>query len=192
MKQLTFKQILPYLVMALLIILASVYLKDCGGGEPKIVTVTPSEQLKEIIEDKNYIIETVIENNKVLRAKNDSLSHLKPKYIKGRDRIKDSLIYVSDSICINNLNVLYNECQRVDSVNQDIIQNQANQITNYSTVSGNLMDIIAIQKYKLTVDSVNEIALKREIKKKYRKGLMQGGAIGVGIGAAFIGGLIIK
>ena len=190
MKQLTFKQILPYLVMALLIILASVYLKDCRGGEPKIVTVTPTDQLSEIIEDKNYIIETVLENNKVLRAKNDSLSHLKPKYIKGRDMIKDSLIYVSDSTCINNLTILYNECQKVDSVNQTIIQNQANQITNYSTVSGNLMDIIAIQKYQLTVDSVNEIALKQEIKKKYRKGLLQGGCVGLGVG--FIGGLLIR
>jgi hypothetical protein len=190
MKTITFKQIMPYLVMALLIILASVYLHDCRGGDPKIVTVTPSDQLKEIIEDKNYIIETVIENNKVLRAKNDSLSHLKPKYIAGRDRIKDSLIYVSDSTCINNLTILYNECQKIDSINNYIIQNQANQITNYSTVSGNLMDIIAIQKYQLTVDSVNEIALKQEIKKKYRKGLLQGGVV-VGV-IGFIGGLLIR
>jgi hypothetical protein len=49
-----------------------------------------------------------------------------------------------------------------------------------------------MQKYKLVNDSLAIIDISKEVKKKYRKGLMQGGAIGVGIGAAFIGGLIIK
>jgi hypothetical protein len=54
------------------------------------------------------------------------------------------------------------------------------------------MDIIAIQKYQLTIDSVNEIALKESAKLEFKRGLKkgrkQGGAVGVGVG---VGGTLL-
>jgi hypothetical protein len=85
----------------------------------------------------------------------------------------------------------------VDSANEFIIDNQVKQIANLISVTNNQQDIIDIKNYQLSVDSTNEIALKQTIrdeikngKRKYRKGLFQGGAIGLGIG--FIGGLFVR
>jgi hypothetical protein len=85
----------------------------------------------------------------------------------------------------------------VDSVNGFIISNQSSQIGNLITITNNQQDIIDIRNYQHGVDSINEVAYKEQIqldikngKRKYRKGLLQGGAVGLGVG--FIGGLIIK
>jgi len=85
----------------------------------------------------------------------------------------------------------------VDSVNEYIIANQSSQIANLVTITNNQQDIIDIRNYQHGVDSINEIAYKEQIqlevkntKRKYRKGLLQGGCVGLGVG--FIGGLIVK
>lgn len=145
------------------------------------------DSLNTIISSKESANDTLLKNNKALKAERDSLKALKPKYIKGKDRVKDSLIFVSDSVCIRNLTILYNECQKIDSVNNQIITNQESHIMNDSQIIGNLADIIAIQKHRIKTDSVDIEYLTLTVKKEKRKGKLKtilGSALGVlgGIG----------
>jgi len=178
------------LFLAIFLIALIVFALFYCNSKPQPINppLTPTNQLSEIIADKEQINEVLLANNKTLRLKLDSLSHVKPKVIVRYKTVYDSLLVI-DTMCVKALVTLHDEHSKIDSINNYIISNQANQISNYSTVSGNLMDIIAIQKYQLTVDSVNEIALKQAIqnevkngKRKHRKGLSQGCAVGVGIG----------
>jgi len=178
--KLTIKTLLPYIVIGILIVIASFLMKGCEN-KPNVVIV-PNDAINAIIKDKQQTANYYINRAKSDSLKIDSLSHLKPKYIKGRDRVKDSLIYVSDSACYKSLVILYNECQKVDSVNNAIITNQENHIMNDSHVIGNLTDIVAMQKYKATNDSLAIIEISKEVKRKYRKGLLQGGCVGLGVG----------
>jgi hypothetical protein len=188
MKTLTFKTILPYLVMALLIILASLFLKDCRGGEPKLTLIDNKDSLYNLIAEKEQINEVILESNKELRHQLDSATHVKPRVIIRYKTVYDSLL-ITDTLCIQSLTTLNNECAKKDSVNEYIISNQSNQIANLITVNNNLNDIIDIQRYRIGTDSINEVTLKQTIKdeikngkRKYRKGLLQGGAVGLGVG----------
>jgi hypothetical protein len=158
--------------------------------EPNVV-LTPTNQLDELIADKEQINDMLLSITKSLRLQIDSLKSLKPKVIIRYKTVYDSLLVI-DTMCINSLTKLHHEHSKIDSLNNAIITNQENHIINDSHVIGNLTDIVAIQRYNLTNDSLAIIDITKEVKRKYRKGLMQGGAIGVGIGAAFIVGLIIK
>ncbi len=73
MKQLTFKQILPYLVMALLIILASVYLQNCRGKNPQLTLIDNKDSLYNLIAEKEQINSFILENNKELRHQLEEL-----------------------------------------------------------------------------------------------------------------------
>ena len=88
------------------------------------------DSLNTIIAEKEQIAEYAMSEKRIYMAKFDSLLKVKPRYVKGRDRTHDSLIFVSDSICINSLNLLYKECQKVDSVNNSIIDTQTKVIQN--------------------------------------------------------------
>jgi hypothetical protein len=195
MKQLTFKSILPYLVMALLIILASLYLKDCRGKNPQLTLIDNKDSLYNLIAEKEQINSFILENNKELRHQLDSATHVKPKVIIRYKTVYDSLL-IADTLCIQSLTTLNNECAKKDSVNEYIISNQSSQIGNLITVNNNLNDIIDIQRYRIGTDSINEVTLKQTIKdeisngrRKYRKGLLQGGVIGLGVGV--IGGILL-
>lgn len=185
----TLKSILPYIIIGILIVILSFIMKDCEH-KPNLV-LTPNDSINSIIEDKQVVIDMLVENNKAIRLQIDSLKEVKPIYIKGKVRIKDSLIFVSDSDCVRNLTVLYNECQKVDSVNNAIISNQETHIMNDSQIIGNLTDIIAIQKHRISTDSVEIEYLNLTVKKEKRKGKLRtilGSAIGVltGIGISKI------
>jgi hypothetical protein len=146
------------------------------------------------VQDKDAIIETAKQRIEQLK---DSLAMVnKPKIIYRKIYVYDSLL-IADTACINSLVTLYNQCAKVDSVNEYIIANQSSQIANLVTITNNQQDIIDIRNYQHGVDSINEIAYKEQIqlevkntKRKYRKGLLQGGCVGLGVG--FIGGLIVK
>lgn len=163
--------------------------KGCST-EPTPQTIN-KDSLYTIIAEKTQINDYLKNENKAIKAITDSLKALKPKYTKGKDRVRDSLIYVSDSVCKLNLTILYNECQKVDSINNSIISNQETHIMNDSHIIGNLTDIIAIQKYVITSDSVTIDELKMTVKKEKRKGKLKtilGTALGV-IGGGLIGSL---
>jgi hypothetical protein len=180
-------------VLLLLIIFA---LHWCNSNpQPINEPIENTNPLNELVKDKDAIILATMENNKALRDSLFTLSQRKPKVIIRYKTVYDSLI-VTDTACINSLVALYNQCANVDSINEFIINNQSSQIGNLITVTNNQQDIIDIRNYQHGVDSVNEVTLKQTIKdeikngkRKYRKGLLQGGVIGLGVGV--IGGILL-
>lgn len=182
------------LVLLAIIVFALLY---CNSNpQPINEPIENTNPLNELIQDKEAIIVATMENNKVLRDSLFVLLNRKPKTIYRKIYVYDSLL-IADTACINSLVTLYNQCAKVDSINEFIISNQSSQIANLVTVTNNQQDIIDIKKYQHGVDSINEIAYKERIiaeiktaKRKCRKGLLQGGAVGLGVG--FIGGLIVK
>ena len=180
------------LVLLAIIVFALLYCnsKPQPINEP-IVNTNP---LNEIVQHKDAIIETA--KQRIEQLKDSLVMVNKPKIIYRKIYVYDSLL-IADTACINSLVTLYNQCAKVDSVNEYIISNQSNQIAEFITLTNNQQDIIDIRNYQHGVDSVNEVAYKEQIKseikngkRKYRKGLLQGGAVGLGVG--FIGGLIVK
>ena len=179
---------------AVLLLLIIVALFTCNSKpQPINEPIVNTNPLNEIVQDKDAIIETAKQRIEQLK---DSLAMVnKPKIIYRKIYVYDSLL-IADTACINSLVTLYNQCAKVDSVNEFIISNQSSQIANLVTVTNNQQDIIDIRNYQHGVDSVNEVAYKEQIKaevkngkRKYRRGLLQGGAVGLGVG--FIGGLIL-
>ena len=180
---------------AVLLLLIIVALFTCNSKpQPINEPIQNTNPLNEIAQDKDAIIETAKQRIEQLK---DSLAMVnKPKIVYRKIYVYDSLL-IADTACINSLVTLYNQCAKVDSVNEYIIANQSSQIANLVTITNNQQDIIDIRNYQHGVDSVNEVAYKEQIKaevkngkRKYRKGLLQGGAVGLGVG--FIGGLMIK
>lgn len=180
------------LVLLAIIVFALLY---CNSNpQPINEPIQNTNPLNEIAQDKDAIIETAKQRIEQLK---DSLAMVnKPKIVYRKIYVYDSLL-IADTACINSLVMLYNQCAKVDSVNEYIISNQSNQIANLVTITNNQQDIIDIRNYQHGVDSVNEIGYKEQIqlevkntKRKYRKGLLQGGCVGLGVG--FIGGLIVK
>lgn len=185
--KLTLKSILPYIIIGILIVILSFIMKDCEH-KPNL-KVVPNDSINSIIDDKQAVIDMLIENNKTIRTQIDSLKEVKPKVIVRYKTVYDSLL-VTDSTCIKSLNLLYNECQKVDSVNSAIISNQENHLINDSQIIGNMADIIAIQKHRISTDSVEIEYLNLTVKKEKRKGKLKtilGSAIGlfagIGIGS---------
>lgn len=179
---------------AVLLLLIIVALFTCNSKpQPINEPIVNTNPLNEIVQDKDAIIETAKQRIEQLK---DSLAMVnKPKIIYRKIYVYDSLL-IADTACINSLVTLYNQCAKVDSVNEYIIANQSSQIANLVTITNNQQDIIDIRNYQHGVDSVNEVAYKEQIKaevkngkRKYRKGLLQGGCVGLGVG--FIGGLIL-
>jgi len=185
-------------VLAITLLLLIVFALHWCNSKPQPINepIENTNPLNEIVQDKDAINAVLMENNKVLRDSLYEFTTAKPKIVYKKIYVYDSLL-IADTACINSLVALYNQCANVDSINEYIISNQSNQIANLVTVTNNQQDIIDIRNYQHGVDSVNEIAYKERIdaeiktaKRKYRKGLLQGGAVGLGVG--FIGGLIVK
>lgn len=197
MTNLTENKYFKWFLEAVLLVLIILALHWCNSKpQPINEPIENTNPLNELIKDKEAIIVATMENNKVLRDSLYKLSQSKPKIVYRKIYVYDSLL-IADTACINSLVTLYNQCAKVDSMNEYIIANQSGQIANLVTITNNQQDIIDIRNYQHGVDSVNEIAYKEQIKaeikngkRKYRRGLLQGGAVGLGVG--FIGGLIIK
>lgn len=186
--KLTLKAILPYIIIGILIVILSFIMKDCSH-KPNLV-LTPNDSINTAIAEKEQINEYLKNDNAILKAKIDSLKALKPKVVVRYKTVYDSLIVV-DSVCVKSLNTLYNECQKVDSVNNVIISNQETHIMNDSHIIGNLTDIIALKQYRITSDSLVIDDLNMTVKKEKRKGKLKtilGSAVGVlaGIGIGSI------
>lgn len=196
MTNLTENKYFKWFLGAVLLLLIIVALMTCNNEPKPFNVIQPPNQLDEIVKDKEAINATLMENNKVLRDSLFKLSQSKPKIVIRYKTIYDSLLIV-DTACVKSLAVLNTACLKKDSVNEFIISNQTQQIAQLVTVTNNQQDIIDIRNYQHNVDSINEVAYKERIeaeiktaKRKYRKGLLQGGAVGLGVG--FIGGLIVK
>lgn len=195
MTNLTENKYFKWFLGAVILLMIVIALMTCNNDpKPLIEPIEQTNQLNEIVKDKDAIIETAKERIDQLK---DSLKLVnKPKIVYRKIYVYDSLL-IADTACINSLVALYNQCAKVDSANEYIIANQSHQIAELVTVTNNQNDIIDIRNYQHGVDSVNEIAYKEqiqlEIKNGKRKGFkrfMQGGVVGLGVG--FIGGLIVK
>lgn len=194
MTNITQNKYFKYFLGAVILLMIVIALMTCNN-EPKpfIKPIEQTNQLNEIVQDKDAIIENAKERIEQLK---DSLKLVnKPKIVYRKIYVYDSLL-IADTACINSLVALYNQCAKVDSANEYIIANQSNQIAQFVTLTNNQQDIIDIRNYQHNVDSLNEIAYKEQIKaeiknskRKYRKGLLQGGAIGLGVGV--IGGILL-
>ncbi len=188
-----FKWFLGAVLLVLIVIAFSVTNCESKRDDKPIENTNP---LNDIVDDKTIENKILLENNKVLRIKNDSLLSIKSKVVYRKIYVYDSLL-IADTACINSLVTLYNQCAKVDSVNEFIISNQSSQIAQYITLTNNQQDIIDIRNYQHGVDSVNEIGYKEQIKAEVKngkrnlwRGRLQGGCVGLGVG--FIGGLIVK
>ena len=144
--------------------------KGCST-EPPPQTIN-KDSLYTIIAEKEQINDCLKNENKQIKAITDSLKALKPKVIVRYKTIYDSLLVV-DTMCVQALNTLHDEHTKIDSVNNSIITNQETHIMNDSHIIGNLTDIIAIQKYVITSDSVTIDELKMTVKKEKRKGKLK-------------------
>jgi len=140
--------------------------KGCST-EPNPQTIN-KDSLYTIIAEKIQINDYLKNENKAIKAITDSLKGLKPKVIVRYKTVYDSLLVV-DSMCVKSLVKLHYEHSKIDSVNNHIITNQETHIMNDSHIIGNLTDIIAIQKYVITSDSVTIDELKMTVKKEKRK-----------------------
>ena len=147
-------------------LIAMFIFKGCST-EPAPQTIN-KDSLYTIIAEKAQINDYLKNENKVIKAITDSLKGLKPKVIVRYKTVYDSLLVV-DSMCVKSLVKLHYEHSKIDSVNNHIITNQETHIMNDSHIIGNLTDIIAIQKYVITSDSVTIDELKMTVKKEKRK-----------------------
>lgn len=185
-----------FLGLLLLAIIVFALLYCNSKAQPINEPITPINQLNGIVVNEYKAIAKSDSIIKDLTTKLEVANNAKQKIVYRKIYIYDSLL-IADTACIKSLVTLYNQCAKVDSVNEYIISNQSNQIAEFITLTNNQQDIIDIRNYQHGVDSVNEIGYKEQIKaevkngkRKYRKCLLQGGAVGLGVG--FIGGLIVK
>lgn len=170
-----------------LIILALLLTCQNGCNKGKLVTDNTQQYKAETID--NDIIQISSANHNALLIKYDSLLKVKQKYIKGKERVRDSLIYVSDTICHHPLIAMYTECLKTDSVNNSIISNLQLQGHNDTIAINSLTDKVNIKQERINKDSLQIIQINKDSKRKGFKRFIQGGVIGVGIG--MIGTLLI-
>ena len=182
------------LVLLAIIVFALLY---CNSNpQPINEPIVNTNQLNGIVVKEYKSIAKSDSIIKDLTTKLEVANNAKQKIVYRKIYVYDSLL-IADTACINSLVMLYNQCAKVDSVNEYIISNQSNQIAEFITLTNNQQDIIDIRNYQHGVDSVNEIGYKEQIKAEVKngkrnlwRGRLQGGCVGLGVG--FIGGLIVK
>lgn len=171
-------------ILALILIPTYCGLKQLKETETtKTIIYDNSEQIKNESRS-NFVLDSIAQVNKRLAILNDSILKLKIKYVKGRDRVHDSLIYISDSTCIQSLNILYFECQKVDSVNNWLISTKNERIKNDSIESQEKEKKIIAKQKRINRDSTRIEQLNDTLPKVKRKGFVKGFLIGFGFGAA--------
>lgn len=122
-------------------------------NKPKTAISDNTEQTK-VESRSDFVIDSIAQENKKLAILNDSILKLKIKYVAGRTRVRDSLIYVSDSTCRQSLNILYSECQKVDSVNNWLISTKNERIRNDSIESQEKEKKIIAKQKRINRDSI--------------------------------------
>ena len=183
--KLTFKNINNTILILLIISIIVLLLGNKCDNETKL-TNSNKDSLNTIIAEKTQINDYLKNENKSIKLITDSLKALKPKVIVRYKTVYDSLLVI-DTMCVDALNTLHNEHSKIDSVNNHIITNQETHIINDGHIIGNLTDIIAIQKYVITSDSLTIDELTMTVKKEKRKGKLKTilwtalGAIGGGL-----------
>lgn len=167
-------------------ILALVLIPTCIGLRQPKKEQTQNTNIQQYISETkdNIILNEMARDKHILQKKYDSLQLVKQKVIKGRERVRDSLIYISDSTCRKTINILYYECQKTDSVNNNIILNLQEKNKKDSISISALKHKINTKQERIKRDSTRIVALLDTIPRVKRKGFFKGFAIGFGSGAA--------
>lgn len=132
----------------------------------------------------NILLNEIAKDKRILEVKYDSLLKVKLRFIKGKDRVRDSLVYVSDSDCQKSINILYYECHKVDSVNNSLISNLQERGKKDSSTISVLNHKIKVKQERINRDSTRVVQLTDTLPKVKRKGFVKGFLIGFGSGAA--------
>lgn len=167
-------------------ILALIVIPTCIGlRQPKEVQKQNTNVQQYISETKdNILLNEMAKDKHILQKKYDSLQLVKQKIIRGKERVRDSLIYISDSTCRKSINILYYECQKTDSVNNSLISNLQEQKKKDSTSIAVLNHKISTKQERINRDSTRIVALIDTIPRVKRKGFIKGYFLGFGSGAA--------
>lgn len=167
-------------------ILALIFIPTyCGLNQFRSIKSPTNNNNQYISEAKDdSILNEMARDKRILQKKYDSLQLVKQKVISGKERVRDSLIYVSDSTCRKSINILYYECVKTDSINNYIISNLQEQNKKDSTKIAVLNHKINTKQERINRDSTRIVQLNDTLPRVKRKGFFKGFAIGFGIGAA--------
>lgn len=167
-------------------ILALVLIPTCIGlRQPKEEQTRNTNTQQYISETKdNILLNEMARDKRILQKKYDSLQLVKQKFIRGKERVRDSLIYISDSTCRKSINILYYECGKTDSVNNSIISNLQEQNKKDSATIAVLNHKINTKQERINLDSTRIVQLNDTLPRVKRKGFFKGFSIGFGSGAA--------
>ena len=174
-------------------ILALILIPTCIGlRQPKEAPKQETNVKQYISETKdNIILNEMAKDKHILQKKCDSLLLVKQKVIQGKERVRDSLIYISDSTCKKSINILYYECVKTDSVNNSIISNLKEQTKKDSTSIAVLTHKVLIKQDRIVRDSTRIVQLNDTLPKVKRKGFIKGFFYGFGSGASVTKGVEI-
>ncbi len=167
-------------------ILALVFIPTCIGLRHLKEAPKQETNVKQYISETkdNILLNKMAKDKHNLQKKYDSLQLVKQKIIQGKERVRDSLIYISDSTCRKAINILYYECGKTDSVNNSIISNLQEQDKKDSTTIAVLSHKINTKQERINRDSTRIVQLNDTLPRVKRKGFFKGFAIGFGSGAA--------
>ena len=176
------------LITLALIILTLVVWKTCNDIDK------PLPSLYRNVKDTIVIKENNVKEN-MLRY--DSLTHVidSLKLVKNKVVVRyktkyDSIYVVNDSACRVALNEVNKQCMILDSTNNVIINDQENALVTLVNVVGEQSDIIKLQKFKASKDSIDSVIKLEEIKVSNKRKVFKVASISVLSG--FLIGLIIR
>ena len=169
------KKIIPYIIIAILIGILISFVK-CDK-EPK----TSDETI--LISSLTNRIEKL--KSEIKHGKIDTLIKIKKIYKTKYDTVLIEIIKLAPDTCHYYIAKLDSACKRLDSTNNAIITDQENQMMHYSEVVGLMQERNLLQEKRHVKDSVTINKLNKKLKRTRK-------LAAVGIGAAFIGGLIIR
>ncbi len=169
------KKIIPYIIIAILIGILISFVK-CDK-EPK----TSDETI--LISSLTNRIEKL--KSEIKHGKIDTLIKIKKIYKTKYDTVLLEVIKLAPDTCHYYIAKIDSACKRLDSMNNAIITDQENQMMHYSEVVVLMQDRNILQEKRHVKDSVTINKLNKKLKRTRK-------LAAVGIGAAFIGGLIIR
>lgn len=170
-----FKTITPYIIIGILIVVLTFLVKCEKEPEPadqtEFIGMQSAKINRLLLQLSTQKIDTLIKIKKIYKTKYDTT------YIEVLRDAPDTCGYY--------LSKLNDECIRVDSVNTAIITEQENQMIKYSEVVGLMQQRNDMQEKRHIKDSCEINKLNKKLKRTRKLAT-------IGIGSAFIGGLIIK
>jgi hypothetical protein len=172
-----YKIVMPYLIIGILIVIASFIMKGCERKPIK-----PTDQTLLISSLTNRIEHLTSE---ITHVKIDTLKIIKIRYKTKYDTTYIEITKQAPDTCGYYLAKLNNECLILDSINNAIISEQESQMIKYSEVVGLMQERNDAQEKRHVKDSVEINTLTKKLTRTRK-------IAAIGIGAAFIGGLIIK